>query len=275
MRGVEAVTQTAVQIASGHLDQRVEVIGKGRELVDLASAFNTMVDHLLKVFHEIRETNDNIAHDLRTPITRIRAASEALLLERGVSEHTRKAAAEAVSECDNLLLVVNTMLDISEMEAGVRKLDFENIDLTHLVQEACELFAPALTERRMHFSAEYNGSVCVRADRQLLRRAICNILDNAVKYSNENDELKVELSSMSDAAELTLRDTGCGIPARDLPHVFARFFRGDKARSLKGNGLGLGLVRAIASAHGGEVSLSSEVGKGTTVRIRLPLRSGA
>ncbi|MDZ4858176.1 MAG: ATP-binding protein [Candidatus Hydrogenedentes bacterium] len=272
MRGVEAVTQTATRIASGQLDQRVEVVGKGRELVNLANAFNSMVDHLLRVFREIRETNDNIAHDLRTPITRIRAASETLLLDPHASEGTRKIAADSVQECDNLLSAVNTMLDISEMEAGVRKLTLEDLDFRHLVEESCELFSPALAERGVVLSCHFNGAVPIQADKQLLRRAICNVLDNALKYSDDGGALKVVINSSSDMAELTVTDTGCGIAPKDLPRVFERFFRADKSRSLKGNGLGLGLVRAILSSHGGELSLSSTLGTGTTVAMRIPLK---
>lgn len=270
MRGVDAVTYTASRIASGQLDQRVQVVGRGRELVDLANAFNSMVDHLLRVFREIRETNDNIAHDLRTPITRIRAASETLLLDPDASESTRKVAAEAVAECDNLLSAVNTMLDISEMEAGVRKLNLEDVDFRQLVEESCELFSPALAERGLALSCHFNGAVRVHVDKQLLRRAICNVLDNAVKYSERGCEISISLYSTSDGAELTVTDSGCGIAPNDLPHVFDRFFRGDRARSLNGNGLGLGLVRAILAAHGGDVSVSSELGRGTTAALCIP-----
>lgn len=277
MRPVESVTRTAVEIAAGKLDRRVEVVGRGREPEALAAAFNTMVEHLLKVTREIKETNDNIAHDLRTPITRVRAASEALLASASASaaDETRQVAADIIDECDNLLTIVNTMLDISEMEAGVKKLDLEALDFGELIREACELFAPAVEEHGIRLHASADIAAFVRGDRQLLRRAVCNVLDNSVKFSSPGGDVTIAVLRVGGMVEVTVSDSGCGIGAADLPRVFERFFRGDKARALRGNGLGLGLVKAIASAHKGDVTVSSEGGQGTVVCIRLPAWDGS
>ena len=183
MQGVESVTRTAAEIVSGKTGERVDVTGQGREIQALGETFNAMLDHVFKVVRELKEINDNIAHDLRTPLTRIRTETERLASADDASPHVARVAAELMTEIDDLLHIINTMLDISEMEAGVRNLAIEDIDLGELVRDACDLYHPAAEDVRVPLTVRANGAAHIKGDRQLIRRAICNVLDNAIKYS--------------------------------------------------------------------------------------------
>ncbi len=270
MQGVESVTRTAAQIVSGKTSQRVDVTGQGREIQALGDTFNGMLDHVFKVVRELKEINDNIAHDLRTPLTHIRAQTEHLASADDTSPQVARIAAELMTEIDDLLHIINTMLEISEMEAGVRNLSFEDIDLGELVRDACDLYHPAAEDVDVPLTVHANGAARINGDRQLIRRAICNLLDNAIKYSTEGAPITVNVESPGNECRIQIKDAGAGIPETDLPHVFERFYRGDQTRGTRGNGLGLGLVKAVITAHDGAVTIDSQPGHGTTVNITLP-----
>lgn len=270
MQGVESVTRTAADIVTGKTSQRVDVHGQGREIQALGETFNAMLDHVFKVVRELKEINDNIAHDLRTPLTRIRTETERLAAADEASPQVAQIAAELMTEIDDLLHIINTMLDISEMEAGVRNLALEDLELGDLVRDACDLYHPAAEDAHVPLTVHANGAARIKGDRQLIRRAICNLLDNAIKYSTEGAPITVRVNTPGNECRIEIKDGGVGIPETDLPHVFERFYRGDLTRSTRGNGLGLGLVKAIVTAHNGTVTIDSPSGHGTTVNIAFP-----
>lgn len=270
LRGVEEVTRTATAIAAGALDQRVVVAARGDEIERLATTFNSMLDRIRVLITGMREVTDNIAHDLRSPITRIRGLAEWTLTSRPTTEEYAAMAANTVEECDRLLAMINTMLDIAETEAGAAELRKEPVDLAAVARDACELFAPLAEDKGVLLAADVDPSVTVAGDRTRLQRMAANLLDNAVKYTPSGGKVVVSLRRIDAAAVLAVSDTGIGIAEQDLPRVFERFYRGDRSRSRAGSGLGLSLARAIAAAHGGAITVSSTPGRGSTFTVSLP-----
>ena len=273
MAGVESVTRAAQRIADGHLDDRVRAAGHGREIDDLVGTFNRMADRLQVVMQEMRLVNDNIAHDLRSPLTRIRGLAEAAVMDHTLCGDSADLAGSIVEECDRMMQLINTLLDIAETEAGVRGLRLEDVDLAELAVQAVELFAGVAEEKGVRLTSKAARNAVAEGDRRRLQRALANLVDNAIKYTPAGGGVTVRVGVDGTMAELAVADTGPGIPAGDLPHLFERFYRGDRARNLPGNGLGLALALAVARAHGGDIDVRSAPG-GSTFTLHLPVRGG-
>ncbi|MDA8091584.1 MAG: HAMP domain-containing sensor histidine kinase [Nitrospiraceae bacterium] len=270
MSGVEEVTQTAIDISNGLLDSRVPVKGHGDEIDRLASTFNSMLERIHALVTGMREITDNIAHDLRNPITRIRGVAEMTLTGGGTTNEYEAMAASIIEECDRLLGIINTMLDISEAEAGVSKLTMEDIDITQLIKDACELFDPVAEDKGVGITMEVADCLRVIGDKQKLQRMLANLLDNAIKYTTAGGSVTLSVSRGNAHVVISVNDTGVGISDRDLSRIFERFYRGDQSRFQAGSGLGLSLSRAIVLAHGGDITVTSLPGKGSTFTITLP-----
>jgi heavy metal sensor kinase len=273
LAGVEKVTQTAIHISKGDLDSRVPIIGRGDEIDRLAATFNAMLERLQALIKGMREMSDNIAHDLRSPIARIRGIAEATLTTSDANADCMAMAANIIEECDRLLEMINTMLDISEAEMGMAKLAVSPVDMADVVREACELFQPVAEDKDIHLTSQLSGKMYVHGDLQKLQRIVANLVDNAVKYSSPGGTVTVSVGGDDRQVTISVKDGGMGIAAHDLPHVFERFYRGDASRSQAGAGLGLSLARALARAHGGDITVASLPGQGSTFTVTLP-RSG-
>lgn len=272
MSGVEAVTSAVLNIKVDELDQRVELPGGGEEIDRLAAAFNTMLDRIERLIKELKETHDNIAHDIRSPIARIRVAAEAALTWDSKRKGFEEAGGEIVEECDRLLSMVNTMLDISELEAGVAKLNLARADGGAIARNTCELFQPVADTNGVNLECSVCDETEFEADEQKIRRALIDLVDNALKYASEGGNVKVAVRNSGETMRFTVSDTGPGIPRQEFDRVFERFYRGDRDRSKPGNGLGLSLVRAVVNAHGGRVQIESESQKGTSITLSVPLK---
>ena len=271
MRGVQALTAVAEDIAGGAMDRRITTMGHGREIDRLGHVLNTMLARIAGLIQETKGLNDSIAHELRSPLTRIRGMAEMAITSEASLEQHRETAAEIVEACDELLVMVNSMLAISEMESGVARLDAQPVDCAGFVAETCELFEPATEDRGVKLSVEAPGPAVVSGDRSRLQQAVANLLDNAIKYTAAGGAIHVKVAIESDDVVVSVEDTGVGIAEVDLPHIFERFYRADHSRSKPGNGLGLGLVRGIVKMHGGRVEVSSVVGHGTAFSLHLPV----
>jgi len=269
--GIEAVTQTAQKISRGSLQERVPVKPRGDEIDQLATTFNQMVDRIQTLLMEIKEMSDNIAHDLRSPVTRIRGTAEVTLTTGKSLEDYENMAASTIEDCDGLLDMINTMLLISKTEAGVEKPVGEDVEIAALIRKACELFDPIAEDKNVSLSYYAEEKNLVSGDARMLQRMLANILDNAVKYTPPGGKIEVFLTGTKNRTiTISIKDTGVGISGTDLNRIFERFYRCDQSRSQAGTGLGLSLARAIARAHGGDITVTSTVNQGSTFNITLP-----
>ena len=273
LAGVENVTRTARRISGSSLTERVPVTGREDEIDQLAVTFNQMLDRIQTLVTGIKEMTDNIAHDLKSPITRIRGEAELTLVGSGSREEYEAAAASAIEECDRLIEMINTMLFISRTEAGVTQPERAEMDIAALVRDACRLFKAPAEEKGITLDGRGPERLALSGDIRLVQRMIGNLLDNAIKYTRAGGRVDVAVRSPAGGrVEIEVRDTGPGISATDLPHVFERFYRGDPSRSQTGVGLGLSFARAVARAHGGEITAASSPGDGSTFTVTLPVR---
>lgn len=271
-QGVEMVTRTARRIADGSFAERVPVKNRADEIDQLAITFNQMLDRLQVLMSGIREMSDNIAHDLKSPLTRIRGLAEVTLTaEPGITAF-QNMAASTIEECDRLLNIINTMLFISKTEAGAGQLNAAPLDLAALVKDACALYRSVADDK--HVSLIYDGIPVASyyGDIRLLQRMVANLLDNAIKYTPEGGRVHVDVQTGASGSWcITVADTGSGIADKDLPYIFERFYRADPSRSATGTGLGLSFARVAARAHGGDITASSSPDKGAVFRVELPI----
>jgi len=271
LAGVEAVTRTARQISEGSLNERVPVKKYQDEIDQLAITFNQMLDRIQTLVTGIREMSDNIAHDLKSPITRIRGISEVSLTAGASEKEYENMAASTVEECDRLLDMINTMLVISRTEAGVKTLDTKKLEIGPLVRDACELFQSSAEDKDLRLICNVGGNFSISGDNRLIQRMIANLLDNAIKYTPAGGKVEVTVESAgNDAVAVCVKDSGIGISAEDMPRIFERFYRCDPSRSEAGTGLGLSFARAIAGAHGGNIVATSAPNRGSTFTVTLP-----
>jgi heavy metal sensor kinase len=269
--GVAAVTRTARDISAGSLEKRVPVKANNDEIDQLATTFNQMLDRIQKLVSGMKEISDNIAHDLKSPITRIRGAAEVGLATAMTLAEYEQMAAGNIEECDRLLDMINTMLMISKTQAGIGEFKSQKVDLVRIVREACELFQPIAADNKIALSCDAGEAVEMEGDVSMLQRMSANLLDNALKYTPAGGEVHLAVRRDTQRrAELTVTDTGIGISDKDLPHIFDRFFRCDPSRSTTGAGLGLSLAKAIVQAHHGSIEVDSGMGKGSRFRVVFP-----
>lgn len=276
LSGLEAVTRTALHIARGDLDQRAATGHDSAEVDRLAAAFNRMLDRISALLTGMREMSDNIAHDLKSPVTRIRGLAEITLTTGKTLDEYERMAADTVEECDRLLSMINAMLTISRTEAGVEPLQLEPFDLADRVRGICDLFQAMAEDRRIRLDCRGPDQCEFQGDARLLQRLLANLLDNAIKFTPEGGGVFVALNGLdSETVEVAVADTGPGIPDEDQPRIFDRFFRTDPSRSASGTGLGLSLARAIAAAHGGKIAVDSQPGDGAVFTVTLPRFPGS
>ncbi len=260
-RGLRRVTASACRIReSRDYSARVESGDGVREISDLTGSFNAMVENTEKLLAELRSITDNVAHDLRTPLTRLRGKAELAINENADSE----LASDVAEECSNMLEMINTALELAQTESGADMKRREPLDLNRLVENLADLYSVAAEDAEIDLQYHVPEDPCmINGSKSRLQRLLANLLDNALKYTPPGGRVTISLSKKREEILLRVSDTGHGIAPEDLPHIFDRFYRADSSRSLPGNGLGLSLVRAIAENHGGSVHAESTPGKGT------------
>ncbi|MGH7793283.1 MAG: sensor histidine kinase [Candidatus Binatia bacterium] len=273
LRDVEEVTRTARAISASDLEKRVPVKGRAEEIDRLATTFNDMLDRIQKLITETKEMTENIAHDLRSPITRIRGMAEMALTAGEAIDEYEAAAASTVEDCDRLLEMINTMLYISQTEATAGKIATEEVDMTRVVRDACELFQPVAEDKGVHLVVEIGADLRVSGVLQWLQRMLANLIDNALNYTPSPGTVTVSVSGDEKLGIIAVKDTGIGISQDELPHIFRRFYRCERSRSRPGTGLGLTLVEAIVHAHRGQIAVTSTPNLGTTFTVTLPSAS--
>jgi heavy metal sensor kinase len=269
--GIEAVTEAARKISGSTFEERVPVKMRRDEIDQLAITFNEMLDRIQTLLKEMKEISDNIAHDLKSPITRMRGAAEIALTTGTSLGEFESMAASTIEECDRLLDMINTMLLISRTEAGMDRTTLNSINISEVVANACELFTPGAEDKGITLQCSITDGIHLLADTRMVQRMVSNLFDNAIKYTPSGGSVDVTVSeNVAGQVIVSVSDTGIGISPTDLPRIFERFYRGDQSRSRAGIGLGLSLAKAIARSCGGDITVSSVPGHGSTFTVFLP-----
>ena len=256
-------------LQTGQTDDRVPVYDTGDTVDELSTLFNAMLARITTLIHGMRNALDHVAHDLRTPMTRLRVTAEAALATTDPAKY-REALSDCLEESERVSSMLTTLMDISEAETGTMKLHVSRVELAKLVKEVTDLYEDAAEDAGVAMQATVPADLTVPADRDRLRQAMANLVDNAIKYTPRNGRVHVTAAGEGDAVVIRVADTGPGISAQDLPRIFDRLYRGDQSRTTRGLGLGLSLVRAYVEAQGGTVTAQSEAGRGSTFTLRLP-----
>ena len=269
LRRIDAINLTSREIMAGALDRRIPVRGTSDEFDRLAANLNEMLDRIAQLVASVREVSDNIAHDLRSPLARLRSRLELTLADEGDAEAYRRAIGRTIEEADALLKTFNSLLRIARLEAGVETGQIETFDLDGLIGDVAELYAPLAEERGVALDTGPGGAGRIRGDRDLLFQALANLLDNAIKFSPEGGTVAIAARGRGDGVEIAVADGGPGIPDALKERVTERFFRVEASRNAPGAGLGLSLVAAVAERHGGGLELGDNE-PGLRVALTLP-----
>ena len=261
-------------IDTGSVKARIPVRGTGDEFEELALRFNQALQKIDTLVDGMRASMDNIAHDLRTPMTRLRGVAELALQSDSAGEAYREALSDCLEESEQVLRMLDLLMDISEVETGSVRLSFGNVDVFALMNKVCDLYHGVAEEKNIAVRLDCPRGLWMSADRNRLLQAMANLLDNAIKYTPQNGSVNISVSEGDSVVVIDIRDSGIGIPSESLGKIWDRFYRGDESRTQRGLGLGLSLVRAVIQAHKGVIVVFSDVGKGTHVSIQLPSALG-
>jgi signal transduction histidine kinase len=265
-RRLAEINRTTRQIMAGDWSRRAPLKGTDDEHDELAQNINAMLDQIENLLEGMRHVGDSVAHDLRGPITRLRNRLETLA---AAENPTREDLADSVAQLDQVLATFNALLRIARVESGAYRSAFTTVDLRPIVHDVCELYQAAAEDRQVTLQARVAESVEVFGDRELLAQVLTNLVDNAVKYTPPGGLVRIELARKGDLAQISVADSGPGIPPEDRGRVLQRFTRLDRARSQPGNGLGLPLVNAVTLQHHGRLTLGDN-SPGLVATVELP-----
>jgi signal transduction histidine kinase len=257
-------------LETGSVSARVPVTRTGDPLDEAGVLMNRMLDRIETLIAGLRGSLDNVAHDLRTPIARLRATAETALTEDRSAEEYRHALADCLEESERVISILDALMDIAEAESGVMRLRTEPTDLVALVRSALDLYDDVAEEKSIRLVLDAPERLPGAVDATRMRQAIANLVDNAVKYTPARGIVTVTVRHEDTGPIVRVADTGIGVTPTDLPHIFERLYRGDRSRSERGLGLGLTLVKSIVEAHGGRVDVESAPDAGSVFTIRLP-----
>ncbi len=267
VRRIGAIADRCERIASGDLDVRLPLSARGDELDMLGSVVNSMLDRVQGLMHEVQNVCNNVAHDLMTPMTRLRA--RLFRLQRELDAEPANLLDRVLEDTDSVLSRFRAILRIAELESNKRRSAFSKVDLGDLLTRLQGLYAPLLEDRDLHIHLHCEQALCVEGDEELLFEAISNLLDNAIKFSPQQGRIELRLSAVDGRAQIDLQDQGPGIPDGERQAVLQRYFRGTGSSSIEGHGLGLSIVAAIMSLHNCEFCFAPSQ-SGALARIRFP-----
>ncbi len=267
MGRVERINQTCRRIIRGDLSQRIPGADQTDELGRLSASVNEMLDQIERLMNGLREVSDNVAHDLRTPLNRLRARLETAAAH-ATGDNEKRELEDAIAEADTLLATFSSLLRIARAEAQVRQ-SFKSVDLSAVATEIADLYEPLAEDKGVGMRADIPPNLTAWGDPHLIAQALANVVDNAVKYTPAGGEVAVSLADTDSAVRVQIADTGPGIPSGYREKVFERLYRLDSSRSTAGSGLGLSLVGAVAKSHGIEIELADN-GPGLRVTLICP-----
>jgi heavy metal sensor kinase len=273
LRPVDEITQSAERITSRNLNERLPAPQTGDELERLSVALNRMIARLDESFQHIHRFSADASHELRTPLTILRGELEAAAQQPLITPELRETLGSALEETERLSRIVESLMAISRLDAGEARVELEHFDLAELTSSATEQMRLLAEDKDIALRCDAERLVRVEGDPARLKQVIVNLVDNAIKYTPAGGLVGVKVSATNGRAVLEVNDNGVGIPAEAAPHIFERFYRVDKARSrqMGGSGLGLSIVKAIVTAHGGQVKVESVEGGGSRFFVELPI----
>ena len=269
LRRIEAINQTSHDIMSGDLSRRIPSRGTGDDFDKLADNLNNMLDQIEALMESVRRVSDNIAHDLRTPLARLRNQLEELRLDTDATDQRYTGLEQALDEADALLKTFNALLRIARIESKEDNTDFTPVDIGALINDVMELYDPLAEDKQIRFETAIRTQFIFHGDRDLLFQALANLLDNAIKYTPAGGRIQLSLDLEGDAVCLRLCDSGPGIPEAQRELVFQRFYRLEQSRTTPGDGLGMSLVQAVMQRHHLDLQLEDNQ-PGLCVNIRFP-----
>lgn len=256
VRRLETINEASREIMQGDLSRRIPTKGSGDDFDQLTDNLNSMLDRIELLMEDVRRVSDNIAHDLRTPLSRLRQHLEMLKMQNPSGEQQRESVEQALAEADGLLGTFNALLRIARIESAAQRAGFAEVDLAALVRDVAELYEPLAEEKQQRFTTNVQDAVHIDGDRDLLFQAVANLVDNAIKYTPAGGQIELTLQTHGEGARIIVADDGPGIPAEARNQVLQRFFRLDTSRTTPGSGLGLSLVAAVAKLHRAQLLLT-------------------
>lgn len=274
IRPVERISRTAERIRSTTLHERIEVVGLPIELSGLAAIFNDMLDRLEDAFTRVKRFSDDVAHELRTPVNNLRVQIEVALGKGRTGEDYREVLESCLEECGRIASIIQSLLFLARADSAEAPLHIEAVAVEVELEALTEFYEGLATDAGVYLTIDAPSSLTARVDRTLFRQAIGNLISNAIAHTDRGGRVSIAARHEGALITLTVSDTGCGISAEHLPHLFERFYRVDRARSgtLQGHNVGLGLavVKSIVVRHGGRVDIRSRLGEGTGVTTTWP-----
>lgn len=271
LQPIRNLTKTVESIIdTGKMEDRVPAGKTDDELNKLVRLFNLMLERIENLIGGMKESLDNVAHELKTPMTRLRGIAEDALQKEENHNSYREALSDCLEESERIIKMLNTIMDISEAKAGTLNLDIKQIDVSTLVEEVVELYRYIADEKNIVISTDCKENIHLMADEDRLKQILGNLLDNAVKYTPAGGRIDVEASQKAGQIFIVIKDTGIGIRQEDLAKIWDRFYRTEEGRTQRGLGLGLSIVKSLVELHGGHVDVASKPGSGTTFTLYLP-----
>jgi signal transduction histidine kinase len=266
---IEAINATSRAIMQSGLGERIPLRGTRDEWDQLAANLNSMLDRIEGLMAQVKQVTDNVAHDLRTPLARMRGRLEKAYNAQATTEHERALIGDTLADLDGVLRMFSSLTRISQIEANDRTDGARPVNLAEIAREVTELFDPAAEDKGSRLEVTGDDAVRVLGDRDLLFDALSNLIDNAIKHGRDGGHVTVAVAQREAGNEICVADDGPGIPTQEREHVFKRFYRLERSRRTAGNGLGLSLVAAVARLHGAQVEMEDNA-PGLRVRIRFP-----
>ncbi len=254
-------------VRSGELSARVPLRSPSDEVGEISILFNEMAEKIEKLISNMHETLDNVAHDLKTPLTRLKAKAEITLLSPATNEEYKEALENSIENTTEIVSLINTIMDISEADAGVLKLDLASVNSKNIILEIMDLYSIIAEEKNISIQFIQADEFNFYADKNRCKQVLSNLIDNAIKYSPKNSLIQIFSRNDNNKHEICIQDNGLGISGEDLPKIWNRLYRVNHNQSSKGLGLGLSLVRSICKAHGWEIQVQSQLGAGSRFKL--------